>query len=193
MAVHKYVISFCVSLELFSGKINDYWVNFWYIVVYAAMTPLGIGIGIGVTQEASPTLTGVIKKFCLWFVILTQLFMFFAGVLSSLAAGTLVYVSIFEIIQREKSKEMVSGIKQLFFIALGFMAVLLFTRYGKPCFLLWQQSWLDIGDFEFHHALRDLLISGPDAWYCNFKTYNSKKVDMCFPRVNFALKIMIPI
>ena len=62
--------------------------------------------------------------------------MFFAGVLSALAAGTLVYVSIFEIIQREKSKEMVSGIKQLFFIALGFMAVLLFTRYGKPCFLL---------------------------------------------------------
>ena len=65
VAVHKYVISFCVGLELFSGKINDYWVNFWYIVVYAAMTPLGIGIGIGVTQEASPTLTGVIKKFCL--------------------------------------------------------------------------------------------------------------------------------
>ena len=58
VAVHKYVISFCVGLELFSGKINDYWVNFWYIVVYAAMTPLGIGIGIGVTQEASPTLTG---------------------------------------------------------------------------------------------------------------------------------------
>ena len=170
MAVHKYVISFCVGLELFSGKINDYWVNFWYIVVYAAMTPLGIGIGIGVTQEASPTLTGVIKKFCLWFVILTQLFMLFAGVLSALAAGTLVYVSIFEIIQREKSKEMVSGIKQLFFIALGFTAVLLFTRYGKPYFLLWQQSWLDIAvilnliidqsPFNFrsrHLTLQDIL------------------------------------
>ena len=65
VAVHKYVISLCIGLELFSGKINDYWVNFWYIVVYAAMTPLGIGVGIGVTQEASPTLTGVIQNILL--------------------------------------------------------------------------------------------------------------------------------
>ena len=54
-----------------------------------------------------------------------------AGVLSALAAGTLVYVAMFEIIQREKSKEKVPGLAQLLFILMGFGVILLFTRYGE--------------------------------------------------------------
>ena len=64
----------------------------------------------------------MIESYCLIFKIL--------GILSGLAAGTLVYVAMFEIIQREKTKEKVPGLAQLLFILLGFGTILLFTRYG---------------------------------------------------------------
>jgi len=111
IAMHKYVLSFCLGLELFtgSGRANRFWVNLGYILLYALMSPIGIGVGIAVTQEANETLSGV---------------------LSALAAGTLIYVSMFEIIQREKCKENVPGLAQLICILIGFAAILLFTRYG---------------------------------------------------------------
>jgi len=109
VAMHKYVLSFCVGLELFTGKQNKFWINFCYILLYAIMSPIGIAIGIVVTESADDATTGI---------------------LSGLAAGTLVYVAMFEIIQREKTKEKVPGLAQLLFILLGFGTILLFTRYG---------------------------------------------------------------
>ena len=60
------------------------------------------------------------------------------GVLSAFAAGTLVYVSMFEIIQREQSKDEIPGLVQLLFVLLGFTAILLFTRYGTT------NSWVTV-------------------------------------------------
>ena len=66
IAMHKYVLSFCLGLELFtgSGRANRFWVNLCYILLYALMSPIGIGIGIAVTQEANETLSGekILKK-----------------------------------------------------------------------------------------------------------------------------------
>ena len=56
--MHKYVLSFCVGLELFTGKSNKFWINFCYIFLYAVMSPIGIGIGIGVSETANDTVTG---------------------------------------------------------------------------------------------------------------------------------------
>lgn len=61
--MHKYVLSFCLGLELFtgSGRANRFWVNLCYILLYALMSPIGIGVGIAVTQEANETLSGELK------------------------------------------------------------------------------------------------------------------------------------
>ena len=51
VATHKFVISFCVGIELVSvGTPMPFFLT--YIIVYAVMTPIGIGIGIAVTELA---------------------------------------------------------------------------------------------------------------------------------------------
>ena len=49
----------------------------------------------------------------------------------ALAAGTLLYVCVFEILEREKSKEHVPGLLQLLFVILGFTTLLLVTILSK--------------------------------------------------------------
>ena len=56
----------------------------------------------------------------------------------ALAAGTLLYVCVFEILEREKSKEHVPGLLQLLFVILGFTTLLLVTILSKEkTELLW--------------------------------------------------------
>ena len=52
------------------------------------------------------------------------------GVTQALAAGTLLYVGVFEVIERERYKN-VSGIAQLFFIILGFCVLMSVGIIGK--------------------------------------------------------------
>ena len=48
VATHKYVISFCVGLELYNaGTPRKIFIA--YILVYALMSPIGIGVGITIT------------------------------------------------------------------------------------------------------------------------------------------------
>ena len=47
-----------------------------------------------------------------------------------LAAGTILYIVVFEVLLREKSKR-VPGLLQFLFIVLGFTAMLLVNIYGK--------------------------------------------------------------
>jgi len=118
VAMHKYILAFCVGLELFTSKNNLFIVNLGYILVFSIMSPLGIGIGIAVTtlltEDDSAYNTTV-------------------GVLQGLAAGTLLYVVVFEVLQREKAKEKVPGLIQLLFVLAGFATMLLFVRYGPAC------------------------------------------------------------
>ena len=48
VATHKYVISFCVGMELFNAG-TPRKIFTAYILVYALMSPFGIGIGIAIT------------------------------------------------------------------------------------------------------------------------------------------------
>ena len=54
--------------------------------------------------------------------------------LQGLAAGTILYVVMFEVLNREKAKE-ISGLGQLLGIIVGFVAMLLLDIFGKqqPC------------------------------------------------------------
>ncbi len=114
MATHKYVISFCVGLELITARtpLRLYAV---YMCVFSLVSPLGVGIGIGISSAAG---TG------------GDSYTFTVAILQALAGGTLIYVVVFEVLQREKSKS-VSGMAQLTFVILGFSVLMCIEIFGK--------------------------------------------------------------
>lgn len=64
-----------------------------------------MGIGIGISQlEASAAY---------WVTV---------GSLQAIAGGTIIYIAVFEILERERSKN-VSGLVQLFFIVVGYATI----------------------------------------------------------------------
>jgi len=106
VAAHKYVISYCVGMELYNARTRVA-LHLAYITMYAVLSPIGIGIGLAVSRIGTgPTLYVT------------------SGVLQALAGGTIIYVVVFEILERERSKK-VSGLAQLFFVILGFSAMLI--------------------------------------------------------------------
>ena len=52
------------------------------------------------------------------------------AVLQGLAGGTIIYVVVFEVLERERSKN-VSGLAQLFFVILGFCVLMSIEILGK--------------------------------------------------------------
>ena len=83
------------------------------MIVFAIFSPIGIGIGIGITTHASQG----------------SAYYLTVAVLQALASGTIIYVVVFEVLERERSKN-VSGLAQLFFIILGFCVLLMVQLLG---------------------------------------------------------------
>ena len=52
------------------------------------------------------------------------------AVLQALAGGTIIYVVVFEVLERERSKN-VSGLAQLFFVIVGFCVLMSVEMLGK--------------------------------------------------------------
>ena len=108
IATHKFIIAFCVGLQMATSNMKRLLIVV-YISTFSLMTPLGIGIGIALTSvsiEGSGTRTVEV------------------AVLHGLAAGTLVYVVFFEILEKERSKK-TNGLLQVTFIVLGFVVMIL--------------------------------------------------------------------
>ncbi|XP_022250095.1 zinc transporter ZIP1-like [Limulus polyphemus] len=100
VAVHKFVIAFVVGLEVYSQSTYAIAVII-YMAIFAVMSPLGMFIAM-VTEsslEGSADLA--------------------VGTLNGLATGTLVYVTFFEVLQRQKYSNL-SGLLQLFAMLVGF-------------------------------------------------------------------------
>ena len=58
-------------------------------------------------------------------------FVIFIALLQALAGGTILYVVVFEVLQRERSKEKVPGMAQLACVILGFSTLMLVEILGK--------------------------------------------------------------
>ena len=84
------------------------------MIVFAIFSPIGIGIGIGITTHASQG----------------SAYYLTVAVLQALAGGTIIYVVVFEVLERERSKN-VSGLAQLFFVILGFCVLMSVEILGK--------------------------------------------------------------
>merc|ERR1711915_793663 len=126
-----------MSLELIQSLIRL--PSFFFLYLTACiMTPLGIGIGIGVLEMPNSEYHG-----------------FTVSLLQAISGGSIVYCVMFEIIQREKQKE-VSGMLQLLGILLGFVGMLLLDIYFREL----EEEEGEKGSHLFPHLNRSQFING---------------------------------
>jgi len=104
ISVHKLVITFTMSLELLQTGPTMF-VFLTYLVTFSLVNPVGIGLGMIISHTGHSD--GVTE-----------------AVFQGLAAGTILYAVMFEILQREKEKN-VSGLVQLVAIMVGFSAMMI--------------------------------------------------------------------
>lgn len=97
VAAHKLVIAFCIGVELVNIGTKA-WLSIVYIVTFAIVSPIGIGIGVLLSE------TGNTAAFAVPSVIL-----------QGLASGTLLYVIFFEVLSKERS-----GLIEYAAVVLGF-------------------------------------------------------------------------
>jgi len=113
IASHKYVISFCVGMQFINSGLKT-WVICIYVSTFALISPVGVAIGILLieTLESEASAQGSLVV-----------------ILQGLAAGTLLYVVFFEVIEKERVKG-TNGLVQVSFLGLGCLAMILLEVVG---------------------------------------------------------------
>lgn len=128
MFTDRYVISFCVGMQLATSGITPL-IQTFYIAVLSLVTPLGkakhfiskhsrlvlsrsswvpgIGIGIWIMSVSDGDVGDSLVS----------------AVFQGLACGTILYVTFFEILERERSKS-TAGLLQWSLLVLGFLCIL---------------------------------------------------------------------
>ena len=118
IAIHAVPIVFCVGTDMISSGVKKIKIVI-YMIVLSLNTPIGILIGIIVTmhmEQASGQHVLII------------------GVLQGLAAGTLLYITFFEVLARDKlSKYGMSGLLGAVAIILGFSVMAALEAMGDHC------------------------------------------------------------
>jgi zinc transporter 1/2/3 len=82
---------------------------FFYILIFAFVSPVGVAVGIGLSEIKHPDDVSNLENLA-------------TTILSGIAAGTLLYVTFFEVLQREREKEG-NGILRLLCICAGYCAM----------------------------------------------------------------------
>jgi len=86
IVAHKLLEAFALGLSVFYAKFK-WWQNGLLTIIYAASTPVGIAIGWGATSGSTKSSTNLIN-----------------GILVSIAAGSLLYIGLIEILPTEFNK-----------------------------------------------------------------------------------------
>lgn len=140
ISTHKFVIIFCVGMELVSAKIRSLYI-FIYVVAFSVVTPLGILLGtllcaVGIDADEEIVESGKVEVTVRKNDGATDSQLVVIGaVLQAMAAGTLLYVIFFEVLVRDRShphqsqqehhnhhhEHDDSGFFQLFAIICGFL------------------------------------------------------------------------
>jgi len=115
VTIHACAILFCIGLELVTSGVRV--INLiLYIVTLALVSPLGVAIGILVTVKSSTE--GPTQDLTV-------------AVLQGIAGGTILYITFFEVLDREKKKQAGCGIMRLAFILLGFSVMVALQALGE--------------------------------------------------------------
>ncbi|EFX71838.1 hypothetical protein DAPPUDRAFT_308636 [Daphnia pulex] len=104
VTVHELAIMFCIGMEMLASHIRV-GIYIAYMVTLGLITPIGVAIGIFVTeyfQDPTPSHTLTI------------------GILQGVAAGTLLYVTFLEVLERERRKSG-NGLIKLLSVFVGFV------------------------------------------------------------------------
>lgn len=104
VTVHELAIMFCIGLEMLASSIRV-GIFVAYMVTLGLITPIGVAIGIVVTQ---------------YFQDPTPFHTLIIGILQGIAAGTLLYVTFLEVLERERRKTG-NGLVKLLAVFLGFV------------------------------------------------------------------------
>jgi len=105
IASHKFVITFCVSLELLQAGTST--VGFSLaLITFSLVSPMGIGIGMAISELSSSDSQMIVSIF------------------QGISAGTIIYVVMFEVLQREMVRD-VPGLMQLMGVMVGFGSMLM--------------------------------------------------------------------
>merc|ERR1719189_1278962 len=107
-ASHKWVISACLGLKWARSALRPA-VAILYMSVFCAVSPIGIGIGMALTD---PSQQDNINTSALIAV-------------QGIATGSLLYVVFFEILEKERAKAEVPGLVQVVGVTLGFIFMVL--------------------------------------------------------------------
>lgn len=116
VACHKFVVAFCLGIELSSDPLSTMKNHTISILTFAFGTILGIGIGMALTNLPESLAGSTIP------------------VLQGLAGGTLLYVTVSEVIPRERARwhgngPKSAGIQQFIAIGLGFIIMTIISIY----------------------------------------------------------------
>lgn len=118
VACHKFVMGFCLGLEFRSNPSASMKSQIVGILVFALGAVAGIGLGM-LLVNMSESLLPVSAL----------------GIIQGLAGGTLLYVTVCEVIPREKARwhqnptRKVAGFGQFFAVAIGFVTMALINYY----------------------------------------------------------------
>lgn len=117
VASHKYVVGFCLGMELSTTHRSQFKNHLFGILTFSLGSVVGIAIGMVIVDaETSWTESAV-------------------PILQGLAGGTLLYVTVCEVLPREKAKwhknraNRYAGIYQLIAVCLGFIVMTMMNRY----------------------------------------------------------------
>lgn len=117
ISAHKFVLSFCVGVELIVSNNTRLLITIIYVITFAFVSPMGIGIGmltsnnIGTNDDDLYDLTSVI--------------------LQGLASGTLLYVIFFEVFPKINRNSLL----QYFTVVIGFI-VMFGLQFASKCVII---------------------------------------------------------
>lgn len=121
IASHKLVVGFCLGVEIASTPTNSPCKHFVSIAIFSFGSVLGIGVGMGVAE--------IPKK-------LSEIIL---PIMQALAGGTLLYVTLCEVLPRERArwhqqhKRTGAGVIQFLSVSAGFIAMTLLIRTLGNC------------------------------------------------------------
>ncbi|KAG0717926.1 Zinc transporter ZIP1 [Chionoecetes opilio] len=113
ISAHKFVIAFCMGLELLAGGTSA-GLMVIYMVVFALVSPLGVAFGILVTENLATD---------------TSSHLLTVTILQGLAGGTILYVTFFEVLERERGRPG-GRLLKFIFVLLGFSAMASLEAFG---------------------------------------------------------------
>jgi zinc transporter 1/2/3 len=128
--VHELAIMFCIGMEMLESKLRVL-LYVIYMVELGLITSVGVGVGILVTEYVhDPSATHLL----------------IIAILQGIAAGTLLYVTFLEVLERERHKPG-NGLVKLAAIAIGFFLLTTMETFSKLKSLPLQLSQPDFNLF----------------------------------------------